>query len=254
MSNLIRNIKIVNFVSNTSMFKLMFVLTILSSLIFSISNVKGPAGYIIVDFFCGSFGIVFMFMLFYFSSINAAKVFDNQKSIILREESKKRYLKNLLSIVSLTNLVLCLIVSLILTAFILFFKSPSLGIHPNYNIHMSLYLIFMFFKVYLTYNLISLVFIILYKKVNIIMGSIFPIINAMLLLLSNIELNENMIITDFKVNIAYFFLGHSLSYESFGMEFLNFAVVILIYVLIVIIVYEVCLNFKKDIISEKKVM
>lgn len=236
-----RNISVAKFISENSKYKILFLVVILIGVLYSLSTPAGnTTGNLVVDFFGDSLGIISCIMIFLFSTLITLNTFDEQKSIIIRCKTKKEYFKKLISIVSLVNFITCLILFCILIAFLLFIKSPVLGIHDIYNIPMIFYMLFLFFKVYLVYNLIFVVFVVLDKKYNTLVGTIVPLTTLIVMLLSNITIGENGVFHEFKLNIAYYF--SNFSFESFKMEVLYFLLFFIIYSFLAMIIISLVLN------------
>lgn len=246
MKNKLHNqIKILNYITSTEKFKLIFIIIIILALYASIALSIPGDNYIDSSFIPFQFPIfnLIMSIAIFLNTLNTCTTFNKKFSnYIIRLENKENYIKELIK-TTITMSIFYFILFLIIYFQILnIFKLSDISIHPyqSYQINNITYLIFYLLR-YITYmvlfNIIcTLLYINFKEKITLAISSLF----LSGFLLTNIQLEAR---TTFTINPWSYFT--STVYSSFINELCFSSLFLLIIQLIIFIIYKLTLKNKR---------
>lgn len=245
--SIIQHYKCLKEITNCELYKLIFILNILVSFLYNIINSKNINSFedSLLSFFTGNIGIIFTMVIMILATINVINWYDKNTELLIRFKNKKIYLKNLIIMVSLANVMTLLFVLFVVMAISIFFNPITFEVYDMYNIKSLLYLLFLIFKVYSMFNTFLLIFTCLYKKFDLVVSVIYYVIIILLTSFGKVSISVTGI-SNFKILPNYYL--SSVSFGSFGTEILYFFYFLILNFIIFTIIYKLCNNLKKDII------
>ncbi len=224
---------------DTPIFKIIFVILMIFSL-YSIISCGFEMSYMdkATSSISGKYEIVFILLIMMMSTFNIFEIIESNKLYIIRFETKKKYINELIGNVIFTNSIIFILYLLFSFIFInIFSKGINIEIMENYNIYNINYFIFILFRNYIILMIISIINIMLLKLFNKrIIVLIFDVILCGIILC--IPYNVEIIETVLKMP---FFIGDYLiikNYINFGLEI----VITAIYIILLLIIVDICKN------------
>lgn len=242
-------IKIINYITSTDKFKMLFFLSIIFSAYASFilgSNIDNIIDAIFVPFQFNIFNIIFLSLLF-LNNLNTCSIFEkNFDFYIMRLKNKKNYISELIKNTIIINLLYILIFLLFYFSLLILLKMNQFEIHnyANYEISNLFYVIYYllrYFIIIILINIISTYVYINFKKIiTIVINVVFNVgffIRTMTLVPNN---NINIIIWDFFT---------SLSFSNFSLDILSSISLIIILEIIIIILHKITFINKQVVIT-----
>lgn len=250
MKNKMRNqLEILNYISSTDRFKLIFFMIIFLSLYASV--ILGVSKNNIIDsiFIPFSFSVfnIFMFSLLFFNTLNTCSCFDkNFNFYIMRLKTKNSYIKELCKMTVILNLFFFLLFFIFYFMVLNVLKLGNLNIHPylNYSISNLAYAFFYLFRYLLLSVLITILSALCYinfkEKITIIINTIF-------LMGFMIVSNGENVRSSFSIIPWSYFTG--VPFFSFSIELVFSILYLLLLLLLIRVCYNLTLKNKKWVIS-----
>lgn len=222
------------FILNSNKFKAIF-LIIIFTCIFNLFNIENGIAYE-EAIFSSITSTLFLFVIIgilFISSCITLDLFDKEFGIILRYKNKLRYLKELLKLISLVNLIifgLAISITILFTTF-KYFGITTFDKMSNYNIPFIVYNLFTITKYYIIINILSLIGICLYKNFGKILCYIYY---ALIIILYYTYPVSNSIITNFNIkNLFFKYYIYPFQYANFYLE-LSFAIIFICLMLLIV--------------------
>lgn len=240
------NFEKIKVMSNTEKFKAIFLIIIFCSLICS-RNIPDNVSYENAILYYSSTGLyqIFLFVVMFISSIFTMSMFDKGLITILRFKDKRNYLENMLFAVSLVNILVYLLFSIIGILFVTlnYAGNINFGTFIYYNIPFFTYNIFIYVKYFIIINLLILICIIICKNFGKIFGS--------LLLIVIIILKENYVYivnsiesySDFRWFYGYYL--YPFQHSNLMLELSMFLLEALIIMIVLQLLKYLCVRFNK---------
>lgn len=250
MRNKWRNkLAILNHITNTEKYKVIFVFTIILALYGSIIlgvNAKGWFESVLVAFQFPIFNM-FMFALLFLNTLNTSQIFNSEFSFyIIRLENRRKYLKELLIINLISNLFHLIVFFLLFSAFMCFIHFGEFNVYTyqNYDISNFVYLIF-YLKRYLAIAIIicsisTLLTTVLKSRLILLTNGIFLIGFIAKIGISEFQERFALLPWLYFTNLKYDYLSIELAYSALFI----FTLGVLLFVL-----YKLVLRNKKWVIS-----
>ncbi len=208
------------FILNSNKFKAIF-LIIIFTCIFNLFNIENGIAYE-EAIFSSITSTLFLFVIIgilFISSCTTLDLFDKKFGIILRYKNKLEYLKELLKLISLVNLIifgLAISITILFTTF-KYFGITTFDKMSNYNIPFIVYNLFTITKYYIIINILSLIGICLYKNFGKILCYIYY-----------------ALITNFNIkNLFFKYYIYPFQYANFYLE-LSFAIIFICLMLLIV--------------------
>lgn len=250
MKNKYRNeLKIINHITATERYKMVFICSIILVIYGGISAWKIDNFFdsIMIPFRFSVFNI-FMFSLLFINNMNICSTFKNDFSFyIMRLENKKEYIRELLKLTTFMYLFHMLIVLLFIFMIFLLTNFNNLDIYAyqNYTISNLTYCCFYLIR-YIIYGLTimlisSLIYINTNDKITIGIEAIF------LFLFHGLSSFNSMDIKRVSLSLWSFFMTKI--YESFTYEIVSSLLMLIILEIIIMILYRVAIKNKRVIIT-----
>lgn len=238
-------IKIINYITSTDKFKLLFILAIVFSIYASLilgNNINNVIDAIFIPFQFNIFNIIF-FALLFLSNLNTCSMFEkNFDFYIMRLQNKNKYIKESIKNSIIINLFYILIFLILYFSFLIIFKSNQFEIHnyANYNVSNLAYLIYYLLRYIVLAILINVIFTYIYINFKNIVTISINVIFLIFFLIRSVSIepinNLNIIIWDF------FSSSH---FSNFSLDLLSFLILLIIIELIIVIIHKVTLINKK---------
>ncbi len=242
-------LKILNYISSTNRFKIIFMMMIILSLYGSfvlgissnnfIDSILIPLQFPIFN--------LFMFALLFFNTLNTCTCFDKKFSFyILRLETKSNYIKELSKTTLILNIFYFLLFFIFYFIVLNIFKLGNINIHSyqNYLVNNLTYVIFYLLRYIILSLLITTIVTICYinfkEKIAMIISAIFMVGFMLTPLSATVKSNFTIIPWNYFINIEY---------SSFITEISFSTLFILIIELVIILIYRLTLLNKKWVIS-----
>lgn len=231
---------IINYIISSEKYKLIFFLTIILTLyggIILTISVDNTYDAILVTFqfpiFC-----VFLFMIFFFNTLNTCTVMGNLDFYLIRLKNKKNVLNETMKNVFIINLFHFLILFILYFSVLMVFTHLSFELHnySNYTVNNGIYTIWFLFRYILFLSILMEIITIIYYN------------NKYKLALSIIVVSlcgfivHSITIFNWKTNGIFgiipwnFFLG--LSYDTFLNEFFYSSLLLVFFEIIIIFLYK----------------
>lgn len=250
MKNKFHNqIAIINYITSTDKFKLLFFLAIIFSLYASLAlgnSVDNLVDAIFIPFQFNIFNIIF-FSLLFLNNLNTCSIFEKKFDFyIMRLQNKNKYIKESIKSSIIINLFYILIFLILYFSLFLIFRLNQFEIHnyANYNISNFIYLIYYLLRYIILAILINVIFTYVYINFKDIVTISINTIFLIFFLIKPISIeplnNLNIVIWDFFT---------STTFANFSLDLLSFLTLLIIIELIIIIIHNLTLLNKKVEIS-----
>lgn len=250
MKNKYRNqIKIINYITSTDRFKLLFLLAIIFSayaaFVLGIST-DNFIDAIFIPFQFNIFNIIF-FALIFLNNLNTCSTFETKFDYyIIRLQNKKKFIKEMLKNSILANLFYLLIFFLFYFMFLSLIKFGNFEIHSylNYSINNFTYVIYYLIRYILITVLINVISTYLYlnfKTIITIGFNIIFLIGFMMISISAEPINNITL-------IIWNFLNQTV-FSNFSLDLTSFVAFIIILEIIIIIMNKITLKNKNVVIT-----
>lgn len=228
MKNMKYSYKLLKELTNTKIFKAIFLFIILWFLFYFMSITIYNPGFAILEYFNSTVGILILFLVMTISAYSISIVFNKKISIVMRYETLKKYHKELNKYIVMGNFITYLIFWVLLFSFALLFCGNNFGYYQVYNIPIIFYLVFVFLKLFLLVNAFIMIGLCLENMFGNYIGATFILlingINYMMPIKTHLGIVEG-----FKFDYSYYF--YSLPYKNFFTEFIySLLMIVLIYV------------------------
>lgn len=212
---------------DTKSIKLLLIIIFILSVFncFNIPKINMPFENKILFYISTSLYQMVVIIIMYVYSLKLIKTYDFKDTITLRFSSKENYLKKIISITTINNLLIFVIFEItgIFLLLIINFKNINFGFYENYQIPFALYNIFISFKYFCIMNIICSIGIILYKG----FGVKFSLLYFLLILLLKDNCNYSIdVINDFKmIKLFYGYYLYPFLYSSLSLEICAFSII-----------------------------
>lgn len=234
---------------NTSSFIVIFSLSILGSFFTIFSSAIGDSYLVgLFNVFWSDNYITYILLLNLFNTLNVYNIFNKNDYFILRINNKKTYLKQLLCIISFSNLILTLLNIILCLIFLNVFNVyEPLAIVKNYHMNVWIYVIFTIFEFLILNQIISLINILLLKICNnkiVVFANIF-----LYFVLRIIPIKTTVINNILALPLSLFrYFGYQM-YANFNLEIICFIVYCLLLIIIFHFLKQKYLKNKKGVLE-----
>lgn len=185
---------------------------------------------------------ILLFCLFV-NTLNICELYKKNYSIIIRNKTKKEYLKEISKIIIITNTIVILM-SFMITCIFLFFKYAgdfSVGNTIN-GVNILFYTIYHFIRFIIISSLLSLLIFYCWKFLNSFFSFLISIILSLSLVISPISLE---IVTHFKMFFGYYLLAPR--FENITLDIQFSLLTIIIIMIIDLVLFQIINYVKRDI-------
>ncbi|CDA80865.1 unknown [Clostridium sp. CAG:594] len=241
--------KILNYISSTNKFKVIFMMMIILSLYGSIVLGISEENFIdsiLIPFQFPIFN-VFMFALLFFNTLNTCACFNKEFNFyIIRLKTKANYIKELCKTTLVLNVFYYILFFLFYFIVLNIFKMGNMNIHSyqNYSVNNLFYIIFYLLRYIIISLLVTIITTICYinfkEKITMFVSSIF--IAGFIVMPLDVSVRSNFTIVPWN----YFI---NVNYASFVTEISFSILFILILELIIFIIHHLTLANKRWVIS-----
>ncbi len=243
-SKLHNRLSILNYISSTDNYKVMFICTIVLSLYGSIGlavSTRNPLDTVLIPFQFTIFNM-FMFAILFLNTLNTCIIFNKEFTFYtLRLKSKRRYINELLTNVFLMHLYHLILFFMLYFIVIFIIRQGTISIHDyqNYSVSNLAYVVFYLLRyviLSLLLNLFTTLMYIYFKKTTTLFNFIF--IACFMLVKTSIEIKNQF-------NIYVWSYFSNVVYESFSLELSYSAIYIFSLLFILFAFYFYTINSKK---------
>ena len=229
-------------ISKTSIFKTTLLFSIIVCFYgISLSNyINDYFTSILIPFSFSYFNMMF-FILLFINTVNSCNVIRKNYNYIIRLENRNNYIKNIIVVNLIMNLIWILIFTMIFIGMLSMFKLETLSIYniDGYNINVIIYTIFYIIRYYIFASIISLIFSCFYTATE--RKSIYIIV---LLFITGFLIGNSSFEVINKFQLLPWKYYETIKYTSFNLE--------LIYSILYFIILQILLFLSYKYVSQKR--
>lgn len=196
-------------------------------------------------FYCNLYPIFLFFLLIYSSYIIVIE-FDKNFSLLLRYNNKNNYIESIYKVLFINNFFICFLYNFFVIIFLLIknFNNVNFLLNSNYNLLFIINNLFMFFKIFLIYNLLIKYSVLFYKYFSKTLCTIF--IFSIIILKECWTYNLSPVINLGDIHLFLMYYLFPIKYSNIFLDFFSFIFIITILLLFLEL-------FKYILISKKKI-
>lgn len=198
--------------------------------------------------FNNSFYIMGLLLIFFANTRNTYSLFKKNYEYIIRCHSRKKYLTKLIQNVMFNNLILFIINVLLIMIFLNLFSTNNKTLQiKDYSIPIVMYLIYCLVKFLCLSEIMSVINICLFEKINTKIVGIANVVFTGMIPLFSLDSSNISSITKLPLSINAYLLSLGVTYSSFIFELLCFIIYFLILCTSVSVFFKFVVKEKRDI-------